>query len=214
MSTTVLIADDHAVVRRGVRALLEGEPDITVVGEAADGLEALEQVMHLLPDVLVLDLVLPDISGLAVLKQLRDRHVATRVVVLSVHAGDVYVADALRYGAVAYVAKEASAAELLQGIRCAARNQRFLSSPLSEEKIQASLDELAASPDAYESLTSREREVLVLAAEGMTNPGIGARLGISSRTAETHRANLSRKLGLKGPETLARFALRRGLLGL
>ncbi len=212
MSTSIVIADDHVVVRRGVRVLLEGEPDLTVVGEACDGLEALDLVMHLLPDVLVLDLVLPDISGLAVLKQLRDRHVATRVVVLSVHAGEVYVADALRYGAVAYVVKDASASELIQGVRCAARNQRFLSSPLSEEKIEACLEELASSPDAYELLTSREREVLVLAAEGMTNPDIGVRLGISSRTAETHRANLLRKLGLKGQQTLTRFALRRGLL--
>ena len=214
MSTSVLIADDHVVVRRGVRALLEREPDITVVGEACDGLEALEQVMHLLPDVLVLDLVLPDISGLAVLKQLRDRHVATRVVVLSMHAGDLYVVDALRHGAVAYVVKDASASELIQAVRSAARNQRFLSAPLSDEKIQARLDELAASPDPYDLLTTREREVLVLAAEGMTNPDIGTRLGISSRTAETHRANLLRKLGLKGQQTLTRYALRRGLLEL
>ena len=212
MSTTVLIADDHVVVRRGVRALLENEPDLTVVGEAADGLEAVEQVMHLLPDVLVLDLVLPDISGLAVLKQLHQRHAATRVIVLSMHAGDEYVADALRHGAVGYVVKDASASELLQGIRCAARNQRFLSSPLSEERIEACLDQLVASPDAYPRLTSRERDVFVLAAEGMTNPDIGARLGISSRTAETHRANLLRKLGLQGQQELLRYAARRGVL--
>ena len=151
-------------------------------------------------------------SGLTVLKQLQHRQMATRVVVLSIHAEDAYVADALRHGAVAYVVKDASASELIQGIRCAARNQRFLSSPLSEKRIEACLDELIASPDAYPRLTSREREVFVLAAEGMNNPDIGARLGISSRTAEVHRANLLRKLGLKGQQELLRYAARRGLL--
>jgi two-component system response regulator NreC len=214
MSTSVLIADDHVVVRRGVRALLENEPDIVVVGEAGDGLEAVEQVMHLLPDVLVLDLVMPDISGLGVLKQLRDRHVPTRVVVLSMHAGDVYVAHALRCGAVAYVVKDASASELIQAVRCAARNQRFLSAPLSEEAIEACLDELASTPDTYELLTSREREVFGLAADGMTNGDIGVRLGISGRTAESHRANILRKLGLKGQQELTRYAARRGPLEL
>jgi two-component system, NarL family, response regulator NreC len=215
MSTSVLIADDHVVVRRGLRALFESEPDITVVGEACDGLQALDLVAQLQPDVLVLDLVLPDVSGMSVLKQLTDRHEPTRVVVLSMHAGDAYVAEALRYGAFGYVVKDASASELVQAVHHAARCERFLSSPLSRARIDAyASQDRGALPDAYDTLSAREREVLLLAAQGLTNPDIGIRLGISRRTAETHRANLLRKLGLKGQQELIRYALKRGLLEL
>ena len=215
MSTSVLIADDHVVVRRGLRALFESEPDITVVGEACDGLEALDLVARLLPDVLVLDLVLPHVAGMTVLKQLTDRQGLTRVVVLSMHAGDAYVAEALRHGAVGYVVKDASASELVQAVHHAARGERFLSSPLSVERVEAyAANQLASSMDGSEALTAREHEVLLLAAQGRTNPEIGIHLGISRRTAETHRANLLRKLGLKGQQELIRYALKRGLLEL
>jgi two-component system response regulator NreC len=215
MSTSVLIADDHVVVRRGLRALFESEPDITVVGEARDGSEAIHLVTHLVPDVLVLDLALPDISGVAVLKQLSDRRAPTRVVVLSMHGGDAYVAEALRHGAVGYVVKDASASELVQAVHHAARNERFLSSPLSEARIEAyNASPRGANADSYDTLTAREREVLLLASQGMTNSDIGKRLGISRRTAESHRANLLRKLALKGHQELIRYALKRGLLEL
>jgi two-component system, NarL family, response regulator NreC len=215
MSTSVLIADDHVVVRRGLRALFESEPDITVVGEARDGSEAIDLVTHLVPDVLVLDLALPDISGVAVLKQLSDRRAPTRVVVLSMHGGDAYVAEALRHGAVGYVVNDASASELVQAVHHAARNKRFLSSPLSEARIEAyNANQRGGNADSYDTLTAREREVLLLAAQGMTNSDIGKRLGISRRTAESHRANLLRKLALKGHQELIRYALKRGLLEL
>lgn len=215
MSTSVLIADDHVVVRRGLRALFESEADITVVGEACDGLETIDLVTRLLPDVLVLDLMLPDVSGMTVLKQLSERQVATRVVVLSMHAGDAYVAQALGHGAFGYVVKDASASELVQAVHHAARGERFLSSPLSHARVEAyAAGQPGASPDAYDALTAREREVLLLAAEGLSNPEIGTRLGISRRTAETHRANLLRKLGLKGQQDIMRYALKRGLLEL
>ena len=215
MSTSVLIADDHLVVRRGLRALFESEPDIAVVGEACDGLETLELVTRLLPDVLVLDLVLPDVSGMTVLKQLTEQQVQTRVVVLSMHAGDAHVSEALRHGACGYVVKDASASELVQAVHHAARGERFLSSPLSPERIEAyAARQGAAAPDGYDALTAREREVLLLAAQGLTNAEIGTRLGISRRTAETHRANLLRKLGLRGQQDIIRYALKRGLLEL
>lgn len=215
MSTSVVIADDHLVVRRGLRALFESEPDIAVVGEAGDGLETIELVLRLLPDVLVLDLMLPDVSGMTVLGQLTERQVQTRVVVLSMHAGDFYVAEALRQGATAYVVKDASAAELVEAVHHAARGERFLSSPLSEARIEAyAASQTATGRDGYDTLTAREREVLLLAAQGLTNAEIGTRLGISRRTAETHRANLLRKLALRGQQDIIKYALKRGLLEL
>ena len=167
MSTSVLIADDHVVVRRGLRALFESEADLTVAGEACDGLEALDLVVRLRPDVRVLDLVLPDFSGMTVLEQLADRQAPTRVVVLSMYAGDADVAEALRHAAVGYVVKDASASELVQAVHYAARNERFLSSPLSEAH-QGVCRQPASSPpreDGYDALTARDREVVLLTLE-------------------------------------------------
>jgi DNA-binding NarL/FixJ family response regulator len=216
MSTSVVIADDHVVVRRGLRAVLEAETDLAIVGEAGDALETLGLVDRLAPDVLVLDLVLPDASGMTVLKQLAERRSPRRVVVLSMHGGEAYVAEALRHGAVAYVVKDADAGELVDAVRHAARGERFLSSPLSPARVDAdgTRGSGAATPDGYSALSAREREVLALAAQGLTSPDVGARLGISRRTAETHRANLLRKLGLKGQPDLLRYALKRGLVEL
>src|SRR5712692_8032424 len=209
---TVVLADDHEVVRRGVRVLLEAEPDIAIVGEAAHGVDVLPALERLTPDVLVLDLLMPGLSGLDVLKAMATRELSTRVVVLSMHTGEAYVAEALQNGALGYVVKDAGASELLQAVRHAAAGQRFLSAPLSEAAIQAYARRLqAASRDPYETLSARERQVLHLAAQGLTNQEIAARLAISRRTAETHRTNLMRKLGLKGEKDLIRFALRRGI---
>jgi len=212
MSISVLLADDHVVVRRGLRALLESEPGIVVVGEAAGGVEALEMTTRLDPDVLVLDLIMPDMPGLDVLPRLRAINARTRIVVLSMHSGDAYVVAALNAGAVGYVVKDASASDLVQAVHDAAAGRRFLSPPLSEERLEAYASRVAPSPDPYETLTGREREVLTLAARGLTNREIGRELTISRRTAETHRANLLRKLGLRGQKDLIRFALRRGII--
>ncbi len=212
---TVLLADDHEVVRRGVRALLEAEPGLRIVGEASDGREVVATVERLAPDVLVLDLLMPGMSGLDVLKTLAARKLSTRTVILSMHASEAYVAEALQKGAIGYVVKDADAAELLQAVRQAAAGRRFLSTPLSESAIDAYLQRVqAASQDPYETLSAREREVLQLAARGLTNQEIAIRLTIGRRTAETHRANLMRKLGLRGEKDLIRFAVRRGIIEL
>lgn len=209
----VLLAEDHEVVRRGLRMLLEAESDFTVVGETGDGIEALRLTERLQPDVLVLDLGMPGLGGLDVLREVRRHCAKSRVVVLSGHAEENFVQTAIRNGAHAYVLKSASAADLVRAIRDAAAGRRFLSEAVTGPLIDALLAPgPAGAADPYESLTTREREVLHLAAAGCSNPDIAARLFISRRTVETHRANLLRKLGLRGQTDLVRFALERGLV--
>jgi len=211
--TTVLLVDDHHVVRQGLRALLEAEPDFSVVGEAADGLEVANLVERLKPNVLVLDLMMPSLNGLEVTRHIRQHFAETRVVILSMYANEAYVLQALRNGADGYVVKDATATELVHAVREAAAGRRYLSAPLSENAIEAYVHKAqSATLDFYETLTPREREVLQLAAEGHSNPQVAARLTISPRTAETHRANVMRKLGLKTQTDLVRYAVRQGLL--
>jgi DNA-binding NarL/FixJ family response regulator len=210
---TVVLADDHAVVRQGIRAMLEAEPGLRVIGEAGTGREAGRLVEQLRPNVLVLDLMMPELGGLEVVRQLRKRAPKTRVVVLSMHKDESYVVQALKNGAAGYVPKDSSAEELVKAVREAAADRRYLSPPLSDAAVDAYVkrgDE--AIPDSYDSLSSREREVLQLAAEGRTNAEIGKRLFISPRTVEIHRANMMAKLGLHNHIELIRYALKRGIL--
>lgn len=212
---TIVLADDHQVVRQGLRSLLDAEPDLRVVGEAGDGQAALDAIERLKPAVVVLDLMMPGVAGLDVVREVSERFPETRVVVLSMHADEAYILEALRWGALGYVLKGASAAELIHAVREAASGQRYLSPPLTRRAIDAYAERARDAPlDVYETLTPREREVLQLAAEGHTSTEIGARLGISSRTAETHRANLLRKLGLRTQTDLVRYAVKRGIIPL
>jgi len=211
--TTIVLADDHSIVRQGLRALLEAEPDFAIIGEAADGLQVADLVERLKADVLVLDLMLPGLNGLEVTRQVQQRSPQTRIVVLSMYANEAYVLEALRNGAAAYVLKEASAADLVHAIREVMAGRRYLSPPLSESAIELYVQKAKGAPrDPYEALTTREREVLQLAAEGQSNPEIADRLGISVRTVETHRANLMTKLALHNQTELVRYALKRGIL--
>jgi two-component system, NarL family, response regulator NreC len=213
----VVIVDDHELVRQGVRALLHPEADIEVVGQAGDGLAALELVERLRPDVVVADLMLPGLGGLELTRQVIRRSPGTRVVVLSMHAEEPFVLGALDHGASAYVLKDAGIAELLRAIREAARGRRYLSPPLSDKAVSAYVrrrDTAGAPDDPYEGLTPRERQVLHLAAEGLGNAVIAERLGISARTAETHRARLLHKLSLRNQTELVRWAIRRGIIPL
>lgn len=210
---SILLADDHPVVRRGLRALLEAEPDFRVAGETGDGLEAVRLVEELRPQVLVLDLMMPGVGGLEVARQVNHRFPATRVVILSMHANEAYVLEALRNGASGYVLKDAGGKELVQAVRAVVAGGRYLSPPLSEQAIAAYVEKAKSAPlDPVGELTTREREVLGLAAGGQSSADIAARLGISPRTAETHRANLMRKLGLHNQTDLVRFAIRQGIL--
>ena len=213
--TTIVLADDHPVVRQGLRAVLEAEKDFRLIGETGDGLEAVRLIERLQPDVLMLDLMMPGLGGLEVTRQVSQRSPRTRVVILSMHADEAYVLEALKNGATGYVLKESSADDLVRAIREVAAGRRYLSPPLSERAIETYVQRARdGSLDGYESLTPREREVLHLAAEGHHNPEIAARLFISSRTVEVHRANLLRKLGLRTQTDLVRYALKRGILPL
>jgi DNA-binding NarL/FixJ family response regulator len=214
MKTRVLLADDHQVIIDGLKVLLSSESDLEVVGQATDGLSVLPQVLELKPDVLVLDLMMPGLNGLEVARQVRDRAPDVRVIVLSMHANDAYVVEALRNGAAGYVLKQADARALIDAIRRVRGGGRYLSPPLSEEKLERWEQEAKAGPfDLYDTLSTREREVLQLAAEGFTSAEIGERLTIGKRTVETHRANLQRKLGVKTQADLVRFAVKKGLVG-
>lgn len=211
--TSIVLADDHHVVRQALRLLLAAEPDLQVVGETGDGLEASRLVEQLKPDVLVVDLMMPGLNGLEVTRQVREHCPHTRIVVLSMHANEAYVLEALRNGATGFVLKDASAAEFLAGLRAVAAGRRYLSSPLSDRALDAYAQMAAASAmDPYDSLTSREREVLHLTAEGLSTNDIADRLVISPRTAETHRENLMRKLSLHNQADLIRYAVKRGVV--
>lgn len=212
-TTTIVLADDHHVVRQGLRSLLEAEPDFSVVGETSDGLKTVRLVKRLQPDVLVLDLMMPGLNGVEVTRQISQRSSQTRVIILSMYANEAYVLEALRAGAAAYVLKESTSTALVHAIREAIAGRRYLSPPLSERAIEVYTQKAeSASLDPYETLTAREREVLHLVAEGHTNAEIAERLFISRRTVETHRANMMHKLGLRNRIELIRYALQRGIL--
>lgn len=212
---TAVLADDHPIVRQGLRSLLEGESDCRVVGEASEGLTAIELIARLQPDLAILDVQLPDLSGLEVARRTKERAPRTRIIMLSMHADEPYVLDALRYGALGYVLKDAATSDLIAATKAAMAGRRYLSAPLNERALDAyarRAQEAARPLDRYELLTAREREVLQLAAQGLSNADVGRRLSISPRTAETHRANLLRKLALQSQTDLVRYAVGRGLI--
>jgi two-component system, NarL family, response regulator NreC len=213
MLITIVVADNHHLVRRGLRALLEDEADFSVVGEAADGLQAAALVERLKPNILVVDFMMPGLNGLEVARRVKQCSAKTRVLLLSMHANESYVVEAFRNGAAAYVLKDSTAGDLVQAVRQVAAGHRYLSAPLSERAIESYVQKAqGGKSDLYETLTAREREVLQLAAEGHSSKEIASRLFISPRTAETHRANLMHKLGLHSLSDLIRYALRRGIL--
>ncbi|MEA2626026.1 MAG: hypothetical protein QOD06_2071 [Candidatus Binatota bacterium] len=211
--TTIVVADDHKLVRQGLRALLDAELGFRVVGEAGDGLEVVRLVERLQPDVLVLDVMMPGLNGLAVIPEVRKRSARTRVVMLSMHRDESYVLEALKNGAAGYVLKDASAEELARAVREAAEKRFYLSPPLLKAAIEAYMQTAGSlAPEPHDALSTREREVLQLAVEGHTSAEIGTRLFISPRTVESHRASMMQKLGLRNQTELIRYALKRGLL--
>jgi len=215
MTVNIVLTDDHPIVRQGLRALLQAESGFAVVGEASDGLEAIKLLERCKPDVLVLDLMMPGMNGLEVLRQSKQVSSQTRVIVLSMHSNEAYVLEALKRGALGYVLKDSSSTDLIQAIREVVTGRRYLSPPLSERAIEAYVQkgqDTGENPDT--TLTTREREVFQLAAEGHTNQEIADLLSISPRTVEIHRAKMMHKLGLHHQADLVRYAMRRGILTL
>jgi DNA-binding NarL/FixJ family response regulator len=210
--TSVVLADDHVVVRQGIKALLESNSDFHVVGEASDGLEAIQVTERLRPDVLVLDIGLDKIDGIEVTRQLARRAQNTSVVILSMRAEETYVIEALRAGAKGYVLKGADADELLKAVREAAVGHRYLSSLLSQQAIENYARTDSSSSGGYDRLTPREREVVYLVAAGYNNASIAEQLYISRRTVEVHRSRAMQKLGVNSVTGLIRAAVDRGLL--
>lgn len=211
--TTILLAEDHHIVRQGLKSMLSAEKGFKLLGEAGDGLKAMELVAKHTPDVLVLDLMIPRLHGLEVVRRVRKEHPSTRILVLSMNSEDPYVVEALRSGATGYVLKDCATSNLPEAIRSVAAGKRYLSPALAERAIDALFqDRGEAGLDSYDTLTERERVVLQMAAEGMGNPEVAEKLFISPRTAESHRANLMRKLGLRSQTDLVRYAIRKKII--
>ncbi len=209
-SITIVLADDHQLVRDSLKCLLEVQKDFAVVGETGDGLKVSSLVSRLKPDVLVVNLGLPGLNGLEVTRRVTP---GTRVIVVSRSPSDRSVIEALRSGASGFVAEQARSDELIRAVRRVISGGRYLSAPFSKQTVATWLQRAERrEDDPYDRLTSREREVLQLVAEGYSSAAIAGRLSISPRTAEAHRASVMRKLGLASQVDLIRYALARGIL--
>ena len=213
MTVRVLLADDHRVVREGLRRLLVAE-DVEVVGEAADGLEAIEQVERLHPQVVLLDISMPTLNGLEAARQIKERYATVAVVFLTMHESEEYFLEALRCGAEGYLPKSAPGADVIEAVQCAARGEVYLYPSVARFLLQSFLKNGTHddAQDPYESLTPREREVLLMVANGLTTPEIAERLVLSPNTVHRHRTSMMQKLGLHDRLELLRYCLRRGLI--
>ncbi len=210
----VLLAEDHTLVRKALRSLLEAETDIEVVGEAEDGREAVEQVGQLHPDLVLMDISMPSLNGLEATRQIRQRFPEVKVLVLTMHADEEHIFQILRAGASGYVVKKAAPSELISAIQTVYRGDTFLSPSVSRTVVQEYIRwaEAMEGEDDYSRLTPREREVLQLIAEGHSNREMAGMLHISVKTVEGHRANLMDKLDLHSTAELTQYAIRKGVI--
>jgi DNA-binding NarL/FixJ family response regulator len=207
----VVIADDHGVMRDGLRAILGAQPGIDVVGQAADGVAAIRAVVEHKPDVLLLDLSLPLLSGLDVLRELRRRQLDTAVLVLSMHAAGETAHEALRLGARGYLQKGSAAESVIEGVRAVAAGQRYLPQEIASRTLDAMLDG-GRTADPLASLSDRERSVMRLVCEGKTSVEIAALLNVSPKTVDTYRSRLMQKLGIEDLPALVKLAIRTGVI--
>ena len=208
----VLLADDHAVLRAGLRALLSREPDMEVVGEAASGSEALKKVEELQPDVVLMDISMPGMEGLEATAQIKQRAPGTKVLILTMHEDRRYLLPALKAGAAGYVVKRAADAELIGAIRAVQRGEAFLHPSMAKLLVEEYAGGRASGASEGQPLSDREGEVLRLIAEGLSYKEMADRLGISVKTVETYRERIKEKLSLHSRAELVRYALEQGLL--
>lgn len=212
MPIRILIADDHGVIRAGLRALLSGLPELEVVGEAEDGRDTLRRAMELKPNIVIMDLSMPEIGGVEATRQLSRIAPDIRVLILTVHEDESLLKEVIRAGAAGYIIKRAVEDELIHAIRVVARGDMYVHPSLTRALFSSATSSKELKTSEVETLTSREIEVLRLLAKGYTNRQIAEELGISPRTAEGHRANLSGKLGLRSRVELVEYAQQHGLL--
>ena len=210
----ILLADDHIVMRTGLRALLERQPNLEVVGESENGRETIELAASLRPDVVVMDVGMPVLNGIEAAKTIVSQHPTTAVVILSMHSDESYVMRALKAGARAYLLKESAAADLIGAIQAVSQNKSFFSPKVSriltEDYVRVLKQKGAV--DSYDLLTGREREILQLLAEGKANKEVATDLNISLYTVETHRSHILQKLNLHNPAELVLYAVRKGII--
>ena len=210
----ILLADDHVVMRRGLRLLLESQPGFSVVGEASDGRQAIEQAHAITPDVVVLDIAMPNLNGAEAAQRINEALPSVAIVILSMHADESYVLRALRAGAKAYLLKDSVEGDLIEAIRTVSEGKTFFSPEISRMLVEDYVREIRTRgvDDSYELLSSREREVLHLLAGGKQNKEIATLLNLSPYTIETHRRNLQEKLNLHNFAELVLYAVRKGLI--
>jgi DNA-binding NarL/FixJ family response regulator len=209
---SVLIADDHGIVREGLRRLLESEPDIQVCAEVSDGREALEMVEEHEPSLVILDITMPRLGGLEALERLRAKHPAVKVILLSMHGDPQFIRSAVTLGVDGYVLKNGRASELIDAVRAVMRGGSYFSPPVAREIVEQVRSPKRGSSEPFTALSARELEVLHLIADGLSAKEIARDLGISTKTVEAHRTSLMRKLGARKATELVRYAVRHGLV--
>jgi RNA polymerase sigma factor, sigma-70 family len=210
----LLVADDHTLVRQGIRKILEAQPGWTVVGEAGNGRDAVRMAVELQPDVVILDIGMPLLNGVEAVQQITRRAPSMRVLVVSMHAADVYVTRAVRAGAVGYILKDSADADLLHAVTAVSQGKSFFSPAVARVLLDEYVRQLAdrGVMDRFDTLSEREREIFQLVAEGFSNKEIAAQLGISPGTVETHRARIMEKLDVHSAAEIVLYAVRRGIV--
>jgi two-component system, NarL family, response regulator NreC len=208
----VLIADDHTIVRSGVRLLLEAEPDIDVVGEALDGSQAIELAEMLQPDVVLMDIAMPGVDGLQATRQIKTQRPGIQVLVLTMHRSDEYFFEMLKAGASGYILKGADTNDLINAVRVVSRGEVFLYPTMAERLLRDYINRVDGGGQAEPSLSPREKDILRLMADGYSNKEIAEKLVVSSSTIHTHRSNLMHKLGLSSRYELVQYARKHGLM--
>ena len=216
MKIRVIVADDHAIIREGLRVMLGNQPDMEVIGIAANGRQAVQLIDEHKPDVAVIDISMPELNGIEAIQQMLPRHPHTQVVVLSIHQTKPYVYRALKAGAKGYLVKETAGLEVVEAVRAVHRGERYLSQSIAELLINGTSHKLESSTEVHplESLSMREREILQLVAEGKTSQQISERLSISPKTVDTYRSRLMHKIRVEYIAGLVKFAIQNGVISL